>query len=559
MAYTESARGKVNVSIIDPDPQGLYGNSPRGTLNVSLFDPASSVLRGPSERGKVDVQIVSPTTSSLESGRGTTSVVIKKRIGVLFWTVADGQKVPLFAFKPVIPPDPEEEPPPPFGESPRGAVSVRVGTEPTETRDPTLWPYAQIGPANSPRGQNAIFAALNDERTLSLRGGITVSCAGVSKTINTSMHVNIGSWSVGVNIASASDPMWTLVGDSGSETLSARIKSPVIRSKETGNGDYLTELIQPDGTSLSVYKFGYAIYDTTNRRASYRTGAWNRLNLRTSGGVSEDQADPQYHRGPRASQAPAMFGVIRRWEAAKAISGDWQNAIRHSLAVAVQGQAIKRGSMNNGVAQVWPAFGHDYRGDRAYQVLDPPASGTFTLSSTVGGTTRATTQNWNVSTSTLQSAIRSWGGDYSSVVVTGTAGSSYTIESVRTNANTFRVSSGSTITAPGTTYANVGFPMGQYFVVNPETDIESLNLVDPVSMAIAKALQDFGGYVLDVSSSMVTYAEVASEDLLASRHSQMAADLAIVRRHFLPVTNNSATNIHGGGAPVRALAPSFIV
>lgn len=570
MANTESVRTKINVTIADPasnPPGGGYGESVRSKLNVTIapYDPAN--VKAESVRSKINVTIVSPkAVNSTEGPRSTVNVTINKRIAVLFWTVKNGVRVPLFAFDrplPPPPPDPEEPPDPEnpviYGPSSRSTVSLRIGQEPTETRDPTLWAYAQIGPANSPRGSGAILAPLNDERTLALRGGITVNCAGVNKTLNTAMQMNISAWSVGVNIAKETDPLWTLTGDGATDVHTVRIPNPPIRSTETGNADYLTDLIQPDGTSLSIYKFGYLTYDTTNRRASMRSGAWNRVDLRKSGGISDDPAHPQYHRGPRASQAPALFGLIRKWEIEKAISGDPRDAIRHTLAVATQGPAIKRGSMNGGIAQVWPAYGHDYHGDRATQVLDPPTSGTFTLTSTVGGVTKATTQPWNVAVSTLQTAVRSWGGDYGAVAITGTAGSSYSIVSVRSNANTFRVSTGATITAPGTTYGNTGVVQGQYFIVDPATDVAGLPMIDPVAFAIGYCLQDFGGYVTDISSTMVVYSEVAAASLLTARTSQIAKDLAVLRRHFRAVTNNSETNIHGGGTPVRELAPPFIV
>lgn len=422
-----------------------------------------------------------------------------------------------------------------------------------EVRSPFLWPFTASGPANLPRQSGAVQDPLSHEGTKALRGGGTVSCAGTTKSRSTAWNINCAQWSVGVNVATMNDPVWQLPDQNGTgPTLTARIPATPARSAETGNGDYLTELIQPSGISYTIYKFGYATYDVPGCVASYRSDSNSYIDTRLDSGYNENNTGgaTYYHRGPRASQVSAMFGLVRRWELARAQTNP-QTAIRHVIGVALQGSQIKRGSMNGGVKNVWPAWGSDYVGDAADQVLTPPASGSYTLSSGASTATLA----YNATAPDVQAAVRAWGGDHAACTVTS-SGATLTLRTWRSAANTITTSAGS-ITTPGTLYANEGMVMGGYFVLDASVNVESLGLSTPYGKAIAYALQRYGGHVIDTSSTMAMYAEVSAQDIITPVQVAVGADLALLRPYLFSVSNSTQVASHGGGTPLWPLAPPF--
>lgn len=90
-------------------------------------------------------------------------------------------------------------------------------------------------------------------------------------------------------------------------------------------------------------------------------------------------------------------------------------------------------AFNNGVS------GRYVRAGDAIQTLTitgSPTGGTFTIES--GGNTYVAA--YNVSTAALQAAIRAWGGIYSTVTVSGTAGSSYVVTFPAITSNVFAAS-----------------------------------------------------------------------------------------------------------------------
>jgi hypothetical protein len=97
-------------------------------------------------------------------------------------------------------------------------------------------------------------------------------------------------------------------------------------------------------------------------------------------------------------------------------------------------------AFNNGVS------GRYVRAGDAVQTITitgTPTGGTFTVIS--GGNSYQAA--YNVATAALQAAIRAWGGIYSTVTVTGTAGSSYVVTFPAITANVFAASAPITVTA----------------------------------------------------------------------------------------------------------------
>jgi hypothetical protein len=101
----------------------------------------------------------------------------------------------------------------------------------------------------------------------------------------------------------------------------------------------------------------------------------------------------------------------------------------------------------------------------------------------------------------------------------------------------------------GSTYAGL-VPMGSLVAIPPSVDIGSLGL-SAGGQAIARALQDYGAYVVDRGGAFALYAEPAAEDLLAS----IRNDLPAIRRHLSVIANNGPSSVGGGGTPRAPLAP----
>lgn len=96
-------------------------------------------------------------------------------------------------------------------------------------------------------------------------------------------------------------------------------------------------------------------------------------------------------------------------------------------------------------------------------------------------------------------------------------------------------------------------PMGSLVAIPGNVDLSSLPLTSPEGRALARALQNYGAYVVDRSGMVSLYCELACDSDATTR---MAADWRILHSYMRVVTNNSATNVGGGGTPrVAPLAP----
>ncbi|MDQ2623812.1 MAG: hypothetical protein M3Y20_01495, partial [Actinomycetota bacterium] len=96
-------------------------------------------------------------------------------------------------------------------------------------------------------------------------------------------------------------------------------------------------------------------------------------------------------------------------------------------------------------------------------------------------------------------------------------------------------------------------PMGSLFAIPPSVDLDELGLTAE-GLALGRALQDYGAYVLVRASTAALFAE---PDADATATNRMKSDYqkklyALLR----PVTNNSATNPGGGGTPRRPAPPA---
>lgn len=97
--------------------------------------------------------------------------------------------------------------------------------------------------------------------------------------------------------------------------------------------------------------------------------------------------------------------------------------------------------------------------------------------------------------------------------------------------------------------------MGSLLAIPPDVDLEKLNL-SPQGLAVARALQDYGAYVVDQGSgNIIYYAEPKSADILETS----AEELGRLSKFLKVVPNNAKFGIAGGGKRRRPAAPSVRV
>jgi len=103
--------------------------------------------------------------------------------------------------------------------------------------------------------------------------------------------------------------------------------------------------------------------------------------------------------------------------------------------------------------------------------------------------------------------------------------------------------------APSLYHGNIG--MGTYAAIPPSVNLASLGL-SADGLALATALQNYGLYVVDSSQAWAIYVEPGST---TARVDAMWTDLPAIRAQVRAVTNNTSTNIGGGGTRRRPPAP----
>lgn len=88
-------------------------------------------------------------------------------------------------------------------------------------------------------------------------------------------------------------------------------------------------------------------------------------------------------------------------------------------------------------------------------------------------------------------------------------------------------------------------PMGSLLAIPGSVDLSSMGL-SREGMALAKALQNYGAYVVDRSGMVSLYCEL---DCDAGKTSKMAADWKKLYPHMRAVSNSSPSSVGGGGSP----------
>ena len=96
-------------------------------------------------------------------------------------------------------------------------------------------------------------------------------------------------------------------------------------------------------------------------------------------------------------------------------------------------------------------------------------------------------------------------------------------------------------------------PMGSLLAIPGSVNLSTLTL-SPEGLALAKALQNYGAYVVDRGGMDALYCEV---DCDATATARMATDWKVLQGHLRVVTNSTATTVGGGGTPRVAPLPAL--
>jgi hypothetical protein len=100
-------------------------------------------------------------------------------------------------------------------------------------------------------------------------------------------------------------------------------------------------------------------------------------------------------------------------------------------------------------------------------------------------------------------------------------------------------------------------PMGTMFVIPMSVNIDSLGLT-PEGRALAWTLQNYGAHVLLSSGNVTLYAETEVEAQHSAALNKMRTAWAVLRNHLQVVTNNTSTNIAGGGTRAQPPLPEVV-
>lgn len=93
-------------------------------------------------------------------------------------------------------------------------------------------------------------------------------------------------------------------------------------------------------------------------------------------------------------------------------------------------------------------------------------------------------------------------------------------------------------------------PMGTLFAIPPSVDLNALGLSRD-GLVLGEALQNYGAYLVDRAGTAALYCELACEK---TRVDALQIAWKQLRDHLRAVTNNSSTNVGGGGTPGVPLA-----
>ncbi|AWN46809.1 hypothetical protein DK419_11230 [Methylobacterium terrae] len=95
-------------------------------------------------------------------------------------------------------------------------------------------------------------------------------------------------------------------------------------------------------------------------------------------------------------------------------------------------------------------------------------------------------------------------------------------------------------------------PMGALFAIPPQVDLDRLGLATPEGRALARAFQEFGGYITDTAGRTVVIAYL-EEGCTEAQIDRLQSDKDRILTALTMVTNNSAA--HPGGPGPRVAAP----
>lgn len=101
--------------------------------------------------------------------------------------------------------------------------------------------------------------------------------------------------------------------------------------------------------------------------------------------------------------------------------------------------------------------------------------------------------------------------------------------------------------------------LGSLLAIPPTVDLKKIGVGSSgPAFEIARALQDYGAYVIDhqddAPNDLTFFVEPIAKNEVPK---ELSAQLALIIRNLKLVTNNSETNVGGGGTPRRQLAPPF--
>lgn len=117
-------------------------------------------------------------------------------------------------------------------------------------------------------------------------------------------------------------------------------------------------------------------------------------------------------------------------------------------------------------------------------------------------------------------------------------------------ASTQMVWPATTVDAFGQDLYHGSIPIGALFAIPKEIDLSKIGLKTPEGLALAKAYQNYGGYVVDTAGDRTDNLAYVETGASSQQVENMRADVAAIRAQLAMVTNNSAADPGGPGAPV---------
>ncbi|TGD95729.1 hypothetical protein EU555_26875 [Methylobacterium nonmethylotrophicum] len=100
-------------------------------------------------------------------------------------------------------------------------------------------------------------------------------------------------------------------------------------------------------------------------------------------------------------------------------------------------------------------------------------------------------------------------------------------------------------------------PLGSLFAIPKDVDLTKIGITTPEGMALAKAYQNYGGYVTDTAGPNTLQLAYVEQGANQSQVDNLFKDMNAIRSHLELVTNNTAATPAGGGDhPVTAPTPT---